>query len=138
MAQVWLGGVYLKDEGGYDIVLRALDHYKRRLRTVGSSPEVAGAPMFAQIVQQEAEKAHGLVDKAIEKIRKGLEDQKVLNDLQQDVPLLEKALYCYKSDIEKAKKGEHAYYSKIVSDIKMADADHPNIENALVGLNRFA
>lgn len=138
MAQVWLGGVYLKDEGGYEIVLRALDHYKKRLRTVGSSPEVAGAPMFAQIVQQEAEKAHGLVDKTIEKIRKGLEDQKVLNDLQQDVPLLEKALYCYKSDIEKAKKGEHVYYSKIVSDIKRADADHLNIENALGGLNRFA
>ncbi len=25
----WIGGIYLKDEGGYEIILRSLDHYKK-------------------------------------------------------------------------------------------------------------
>ncbi len=33
-------GVYLKDEGGYEIVLKSLNHYKKRLRTIGNSPEL--------------------------------------------------------------------------------------------------
>ena len=37
---VWLGGIFLKNEGGYEIVLRSLAHYKKRLRSIGESPEL--------------------------------------------------------------------------------------------------
>ena len=29
---VWMGGIFLKDEGGYEIVLKSLTHYKKRLQ----------------------------------------------------------------------------------------------------------
>ena len=54
--KTWLGGIYLKEEGGYEIILRALNHYKKRLRTISSSPELSEAPMFVQVVEQEAMK----------------------------------------------------------------------------------
>ena len=34
---VWIGGIFLKDEGGYEIVSRSLAHYKKRLRTINES-----------------------------------------------------------------------------------------------------
>jgi len=32
--KIWIGGIYLKDEGGYEIVLKSLQHYKKRLRSM--------------------------------------------------------------------------------------------------------
>ena len=26
----WMGGIFLKDEGGYEIVLKSLSHYKKK------------------------------------------------------------------------------------------------------------
>jgi len=47
---VWIGGIFLKDEGGYEIVSRSLAHYKKRLRTISESPELKeAAAMFAPI-----------------------------------------------------------------------------------------
>jgi len=36
----WIGAIYLKDEGGYEIVLKSLRHYKNRLKTISNSPEL--------------------------------------------------------------------------------------------------
>jgi len=138
MSQVWLGGIYLKDEGGYEIILRALNHYKKRLRTIGSSPEMAGAPMFGQIVQHEAAKALAFTDEVIDKIRKGLENSDLLKEIQKDIPIIEKALACYKSDIGKAKRGEDEFYSKLVSDAQIAASDFTNVENALERLRQIS
>ena len=33
--KTWMGAIYLKDEGGYEIILKSLRHYKKRLRTMG-------------------------------------------------------------------------------------------------------
>ena len=38
--KIWLGGIYLKDEGGYEIILKSLNHYKNRLKTLSESPEL--------------------------------------------------------------------------------------------------
>ena len=47
--KVWLGGIFLKDEGGYEIILKSFAHYKKRLQTIGSSPELKeAAAMFAE------------------------------------------------------------------------------------------
>ena len=50
--KLWLGGIYLKEEGGYEIILRSLNHYKKRLQTIGASPELKeAAAMFAPLLQ---------------------------------------------------------------------------------------
>jgi len=41
--RIWIGAIYLKDEGGYEIVLKSLRHYKNRLKTIGNSPELKDA-----------------------------------------------------------------------------------------------
>lgn len=138
MSQVWLGGIYLKEEGGYEIILRALNHYKRRLKTIGTSPELAGAPMFNQIVQQEAGKAWEASNRVIDKIKKSLNSPQSLMELQEDVPLIEKALVCYKADIEKAQKEDNEFYSKLITDMDAVKRDYPNIDEALDGLKKFA
>ena len=47
---VWMGGIFLKDEGGYEIVLKSLTHYKKRLQTNHQSPELKEASsMFATV-----------------------------------------------------------------------------------------
>lgn len=135
--RIWLGGIYLKDEGGYEIVLRSLDHYKKRLKTIDQSPELKGAPMFVQIVQQEAAKSRDTVDQVVNRVKNGLEDSEILGQLQQDIPLVEKALNCYHSDIKKAEGGDK-FYSSIIQDMKRAASDLPNIKQALEKINQFA
>ena len=41
--KLWLGGIYLKEEGGYEIILSSLNHYKKRLQTIHASPELKEA-----------------------------------------------------------------------------------------------
>jgi hypothetical protein len=136
--KVWLGRIYLKEEGGYEIVLRSLAHYKKRLRYIGRSPEVRDAPMFAQIVQQEAMKTGPLVDAAINKIKNCLENPEALDKLQADIPLFEKALNCYYSDIQKAQSSSEKFYSEIISDKQTAASDTPKIKIALSKLSQFS
>ncbi len=48
--KIWIGGIYLKDEGGYEIVLKSLQHYKKRLRSIEDSPELKeAAAMFGYV-----------------------------------------------------------------------------------------
>ena len=131
MPNVWTGGIYLKDEGGYEIVLRSLKHYKKRLKSIGRSPELTNAPMFAQIVLQEANKTGPLIDPAISRITDALGDREALAALQADVPLYERALMCYHSDIQKAQNGADEFYLKLISDNPMAMSDYHNIATAL-------
>ncbi|MDE0267409.1 MAG: hypothetical protein OXK17_10450 [Thaumarchaeota archaeon] len=61
--RIWLGGIYLKEEGGYKIILKSLNHYKRRLSTLSESPELKGAAgMFASVLQQQAAKTIPEID----------------------------------------------------------------------------
>jgi hypothetical protein len=134
--KVWLGRIYLKSEGGYEIVLKALNHYKKRLRNIDASPELAGAPMFVQIVQQEASKTYPAVNALISKITKGLEDSETLNSIQTDVPLMERALKCYQSDIEKMKNGDE-FYSSLIGSVE-AGRELTDTQVALEKINQFA
>jgi hypothetical protein len=55
--KVWIGGIYLKEEGGYEIILKSLTHYKKELQTIHASPEVKeAAAMFAPVLQSQAKK----------------------------------------------------------------------------------
>ena len=138
MSQIWIGGIYLKEEGGYEIILRALYHYRKRLKSIGRSPELTNAPMFAQIVLQEANKTGPLIDPAISKIKNALVHPETLSDLHADISLYERALVCYHSDIQKAANGTDEFYSKLISDNAMAMTDYPNIKLALEKIKQFS
>jgi len=135
---IWLGAIFLKEEGGYQIVLRALNHYKKRLRTINASPELSGAPMFVQVVEQEAMKTFPKIKNIIEQINEGLNDINSLNQLQNDVTFIEKSLNSYKIDLEKALSETHQYYVQLIPESKKYKSDLALIENALQKIAQFS
>lgn len=137
--KIWLGGIYLKDEGGYEIVLKSLNHYKKRLITIGNSPELKNsAVMFASILQQESRKTIPKIDNIIKKIQEGLSDIKILNFSSEDTSLLTKALLCYEADIKKAQDTGHEYFVKLVGDLPLVKKDLEVIKNALNKIKQFS
>lgn len=127
MSKVWLGGIYLKDEGGYELVLRSLNHYKKRLRNIRNSPEIKDAPMFASIIEQEAMKSYKATSILITKITDGLQSPESLQTIESELPLIEKALTCYQSDIKKT----DIFYTELIQDKNTANADYTKIKPAL-------
>ena len=129
---IWMGGIFLKDEGGYEIVLKALDHYKKRLQTIHQSPELQeAAAMFAPILQSQAQKRLPMIDQAKQKIEQVLHDSIPANSLEEDLEILEKALECRKSDIEKAQDTGKEYFMKLLGDLQEARKDLESLKNAL-------
>lgn len=137
--KIWIGAIYLKDEGGYEIVLKSLRHYKNRLRTMGNSPELKGAgAMFAPVLHQQAMKTIPKIDEVIQKIQDSLGDIKSVNKLSEDVSFLEKALLCYESDIRKVEDIGHEYFVKLVVDMVEAKKDLVSIKIALDKIKHYS
>lgn len=137
--KVWLGAIFLKDEGGYEIVLKSLQHYKKRLKTLGNSPELKdAAAMFASVLHQQAVKTVPKIDETVEKIEKSLEDIQSTNKLVDEIPFLEKALQCYEADIRKAQDYGHEYFVKLVGDMEEATQDLKIISKALKKIKQFS
>jgi hypothetical protein len=136
--KTWIGRIYFKDEGGYEIVLKSLNHYKNRLKTLSNSPELKeAAAMFAPVLNQQAMKTIPIIDETIKKIQDSLNDIESVNNLQKDIPFLEKALTCYESDIHKAEDTGHEYFVKLVGDMVQARKDLETIKIALKKINQF-
>ena len=137
--KIWIGAIYLKDEGGYEIILKSLRHYKNRLKTIGNSPELkdAGA-MFAPVLHQQAMKTIPKIDEVIQKIQDNLKDGQSVSKLSDDVPFLEKALSCYEADIHKAQDIGHEYFVKLVGDMVVAKNDLETIKIALDKIKQFS
>ena len=136
---IWMGGIFLKDEGGYEIVLKSLDHYKKRLQTIHQSPELQeAAAMFAPILQSQAQKRLPMIDQAKQKIEQALHDSIPTNSLEEDLEILEKALECRKSDIEKAQDTGKEYFMKLLGDLQEAQKDLEPIKNALVKIKQYS
>ncbi|MDC0194005.1 hypothetical protein OAK01_03400 [Candidatus Nitrosopelagicus sp.] len=130
--KIWIGGIFLKNEGGYEIVLKSLSHYKKRLQTIGNSPELKeAAAMFAPVLQQQAVKIVPQIDVTVSKIQDALSDSIPVDSLADDVPLMQRALECYQSDIEKAETTGHEYFQKLLGDITRAKQDSTNITQAI-------
>ena len=137
--KIWMGGIYVKNEGGYEIILKSLNHYKNRLKTLDESPELKdAAAMFASVLNQQARKTVPKINEVIEKIHKGLKETQSMNDLQEEKQFLEKALTCYESDIHKAEDTGHEYFVKLVGDMVEARNDLKIIEKALEKINDFS
>jgi len=136
--KIWLGGIYLKDEGGYEIILRSLLHYKKRLMTVDKSPEIKdSAAMFGGILLLAARKEMPKINETIQKIQKGLSDTQSVNTLEEDIPFLEKALSSYELDIQKAQDTGHEYYLNLVGDLASVKDDLNLIKIAKSKITQF-
>lgn len=136
--KVWSGAIFLKDEGGYEIILKSLKHYKKRLRTISSSPELKdSAAMFASVLNQEAIKTIPKIDSTIKNIENSLTDEKLLYSLKEEIPFIQKSLSCYESDIDKAKNTAHEYFLKLVGDIRAAENDVKLIKKAQIKIAEF-
>jgi len=137
--KVWLGGIYFKDEGGYEIILKSLNHYKNRLKTLNDSPELKdSAAMFASVLNQQARKTVPKIDETVEKIQNNLDSMQNVNNLQEDIPFLKKALSCYESDIHKAEDTGYDYFVKLVGDMVQGRKDLETIKIALEKINQFS
>ena len=137
--KIWLGGIYLKDEGGYRIILKSLNHYRDRLKTLHSSPELKdSAAMFASVLNQQARKVVPQIDIMVKEIQDDLTvDTKSINKTQEDVQFLEKALMCYQSDIHKAEDIGHEYFVGLVGDGVQARRDLEEIKTALEKIKQY-
>lgn len=137
--KIWLGGIYLKDEGGYEIILKSLNHYKNRLKTLSESPEVKDAGgTFGSILNQQARKTVPKINEVIEKIQAGLYDVQILKKLEEERQFLDKALSCYESDIHKAEDMGNEYHVKLVGDMIQGRKDLETIKTALDKINNFS
>jgi len=137
--KVWIGSIYLKDEGGYEIILKSLKHYKNRLKTIGNSPDLKEtAGMFAPILNQQAMKTIPKIDEVIQKIQNNLVDIQLVNKLSEDIPFLEKALSCYEADIHKAENTGHEYFVKLVGNMAVAKNDLKIIKIALDKIKQYS
>jgi len=136
--KIWLGGIYLKEEGGYKIILKSLTHYKKRLQTIHASPEVKqAAAMFAPVLQSQAKKRIPMIESTKENIERFLLDSTSTESLEQNLEIMEKALECRKSDIEKAESTSEDYFIKLIKDVEESKKDLPNIDNALLKIKSY-
>ena len=137
--KLWIGGIYLKEEGGYEIILKSLIHYKKRLQTIHQSPELKeAAAMFAPILQSTARKKIPIIDEVKEKIDQCLLNLTPVQSLEQNLEILQKALECRKADIEKAENTGAEYFIKLVGDVHKARNDLEEIEKALIKINQYS
>ena len=137
--RIWIGGMYLKEKGGYKIILKSLIHYKKRLQTIHASPELKeAAAMFAPVLQSQAKKRIPIIEETQIKIEKFLLGTISSEILEESLEILEKALECRKSDIEKAENIPDEYFIKLLGDIQESKKDIEQINNALVEIKEYS
>ena len=136
--KTWIGGIYLKEEGGYEIILKSLIHYKKRLQTIHASPELKeAAAMFAPVLQSQAKKRIPIIDETKEKMEQGLLNLIPIQLLGQNLEILEKSLECRKADIEKAEDIGAEYFIKLIGDVQEARNDLEPIKIALKKIKQY-
>lgn len=138
-SETWIGGIFFRDEGGYEIILKSLNHYKKRLRTISNSPELKdSAAMFASVLQQEAMKTIPKIEEVKKKINDCLSGTEPVDSLIQDISFFQKALECYDSDIKKAQNTGYEYFVNLVGDLSIAKDDIAVIKTAKEKINNFS
>ena len=94
--------------------------------------------MFAPILVQQAMKTHPKVIELIQKTESSIDDIQKVNNLKEDIPLFEKALLCYESDINKARDTGHEYFLKLIENVEEASKDLDTIKVALDKIKQFS
>tara|TARA_B110000438_G_scaffold151720_1_gene145757 strand:- start:238 stop:663 length:426 start_codon:yes stop_codon:yes gene_type:complete len=137
--KLWMGGIYLKEEGGYEIILKSLIHYKKRLQTIQKSPELKeAAAMFAPLLQSTARKKIPVITEAKEKIYQCLLNLISSQALEENLEILQNALECRKADIQKAEETGAEYFINILGDVSEAKKDLGLIEKAITKINQYS
>lgn len=137
-AKPWLGGIYLRG-GGYKIVLKALQHYKKRVENIGNDPQLVDVPMnLRTLVVEEGKKTSKKIEVVIKILNVGVKDPKIIDQLQFEIPVLEKALTCYHSDIEKIVKNMKEKCYDVFDEPKNLELELPHVQEALVKIKKFA
>lgn len=135
--KVWLGPVFIKGEG-FEIIMRALNHYNKRLHRIAQSPEIADAgAMFGSVLEAESKRVAPTLRPIAEKLRAGLVDTSQMTELRKDVPLIQKALTCYKSDIKKAQGSTGGYYYDMVAGNTHIQSDLGLIDQSIKKLEQY-
>jgi hypothetical protein len=135
--KIWFGGIYLKVEG-YEIVLKSLKHYKKRLQTIHASPELKeAAAMFAPVLQSQAKKRIPLIVETEIQIKEFLLGSISSEKVEENLEILEKALECRKSDIDKGISTSNEYFIKLLGDVQESKKDIEQINNALVKIKEY-
>ena len=129
----WTGGLFVRHEGGFEVVMRALNHYNRRLRRISESPELGSAgAMLASVLQSESAKTAPKLKELAARMRASLTDDAALASLENDLDLAGRAMSCYASDLRRAAAGDEFCASLL------KDADEPGaVEAALEKLKGY-
>tara|TARA_B110000467_G_C17907231_1_gene257975 strand:+ start:33 stop:458 length:426 start_codon:yes stop_codon:yes gene_type:complete len=135
----WIGGIYLKEEGGYEIILKSLIHYRKRLQTIHESPELKeAAAMFAPILQSTARKKIPIIAEVKKVIYQVLLNLVPSQSLEKNLEILQKALECRKADIEKAEDTGAEYFITLLGDVSEAKKDLELIQKALTKIKQYS
>ena len=135
----WTGGIYLKEEGGYEILLKSLTHYEKRLKTIHLSPELKeAAAMFAPVLQSQAKKRIPMIEEVKEKIEQSLLNIISVQSLEQDLEILVKALECRQADIKKAEDTGAEYFIELIGNMQEASKDLESIKIGLVKIKQYS
>jgi hypothetical protein len=136
--KIWIGGIYIKEVGGCEIILKSLKHYKKRLQTIHLSPELKeAAAMFAPVLQSQAKKRIPIIEETEIQIEKFLLGSISSEMLEESLEIVEKALECRKSDIEKAVNTPDEYFIKLLGNVQESEKDTELINNALKKIKEY-
>lgn len=137
MTGCWRGAEYLVGGDGYHIVLESLEHYAKRLHSMGNNPELGGAGMFAMVIRQAATQRLPAVRQALDGLRRFLVGGETAISLAKSLPEIISALECYEADIQRALNGSD-YYKRMVGPLEpSADSKLMAIREAKSVIGRF-
>ena len=74
----------------------------------------------------------------IQKVQTNIDDIQKVNNLKEDIPLFEKSLLCYESDINKARDTGHEYFLKLIENVEESSKDLETIKIALEKIKEFS
>ena len=94
--------------------------------------------MFAPVLQSQAKKRIPMIENVKEKIEKFLLNLSTCESLEEDLEIVQKALECRKSDIEKAENTPDEYFIKLLGDAQESKKDLEPIENALTKIKEYS
>ena len=99
-------------------------HYKKRLQTIHASPELKeAAAMFAPVLQSQAKKRIPMIEETEIQIKEFLLGSISSKRVEENLEILEKALECRKSDIDKGISTSNEYFIKLLGNVQESTKD---------------
>ena len=135
--RIWLGKEFLELNRGRKVTLTALNHYKNRLSEIESDKQIEDLPKATRsLLKNEAGKPLQLIENIIEKLETGGLDN--ISQLENRVDLLEKALKCYREDMNKIESTMYHKYPELFDKSQDTVDEIELINEALENIPKFA